>query len=594
MMNLRGAALATLLLGAVASATADQSLNKNGSMESGVGKGAIDPQIADKWTEFGTNVERSPTVNVVPAGAGNSLKSFGDGTSTSAGAFQEVAVAAGQSVSASIQLHTPSFDKLGGSGSAGIVLECLSMFGSILSTHSVTPLNAGSAADTWIPGSIGPITTPAGTTKVRLTCRLTWVVGNVFGACYWDDAQIHVNGGANILLNADFETAGPSPGQSPVGIDEWVGFNDQEKSSAFALDGASSLLLGVREPFNGLFQDLGTLSAGDHLELTAYVYSPSSDPINASTFGGIKLEFDANSTVPPPVENLAFTELNAADTWVPVSLMTTVPTDVTIARVLVVFNSMAGTSGAVYFDSASATRSSTGATNHLLNSSFELGGGGLDGLTDWTEFANPGVSEIRKSCFVVPGNPGFCSARATGTSFAGLGQEITVTPGETLTVSALLLTPGFEKLTGVSTNAGVKVEWAIGGVPDDIDVVLGQPNTVDASMPKDTWVPLTIDYTMPAGTSARGRFVCLSAKGTATTGKLYFDAVESVVTNRYDGSDVDNDDDEDLLDFAELQRCFSGAGGGLDWNCSVFDNDGDGDLDLLDWDFFRPRMTGPN
>ncbi len=593
MRALRGAALAALLF-SCGTLWADQSLNKNGSMESGQGKGAIDPQIADKWTEFGTNVERSPTVNFVPAGDGHSLKSFGDATSSSAGAYQEVAVTAGQSVSVSAQLHTPSFDKLGGSGACGIVLEFLNTFGGTISTQSVSPLTASSPGDTWIPANIGPISAPAGTTKIRFTCRLTWSVGNIFGACYWDDAQVHVNGGANLLVNGDFETAGPSPGQSPVGIDNWNGFNDQEKSTAFALDGAASLQLGVRESYNGLFQDLGLLNAGDHLELTAYVYSPSTEPINATTFGGIKLEFDPNGTVPPAVENLPFTAANAADVWTPVSLTTTVPAGITIARVLMVFNSVAGTTGAVYFDSATALRSTTGSANKLSNDSFEMGGGGFDGLTDWTEYSAAGVSEARKSCFVIPGNPGFCSARATGTSFAGLGQEITVTPGETLTVSALLYTPSFEKLTGQFADAGVKVEWAFGGVPTDIDIVLGQPNTVDASMPKNTWVPITIDYTMPAGSSALGRFVCILAKGTATTGKLYYDAVETVVTNRYDGSDVDNDDDEDLLDFAELQRCFSGNGGGLDWNCSVFDNDSDGDLDLLDWDFFRPRMTGPN
>ncbi len=593
MKRIRSAALAALLL-AGGPLWADQSLNKNGSMESGQGKGAIDPQIPDKWTEFGTNVERSPTVNFEPPGAGHALKSFGDATSTIAGAFQEITVAAGSSVTVSAQLHTPSFDKLGGSGAAGIVVEFLNLFGGTISTQSVTPLTSVSPGDTWIAANIGPVTAPTGTTKIRVTCRLTWSVGNIFGACYWDDVVVSVGGGANLVLNGDFETAGPSPGQSPAGIDQWNGFNDQEKSDEFALDGSSSLQLGVRDAFNGLFQDLGTLNDGDELQLTAYVYTPSSDPINASTFGGIKLEFDPNGQVPPAEENLPFTDASAADVWTPVSYTTTVPDGITIARVLMVFNSVAGTTGAVYFDSASATRSSTGSTNQLLNASFELGGGGFDGLTNWTEFSAAGVSEIRKSCFVVPGNPGFCSARATGTSFAGLGQEITVTPGETLTISTLVYTPSFEKLTGQFANAGVKVEWAFGGVPTDVDIVLGQPNTVDASMPQDTWVPITIDYTMPAGSSAQGRFVCILGKGTAMDGKLYFDAIETVVRNRYDGSDVDNDDDEDLLDFAELQRCFSGPGGGLDWNCSVFDNDEDSDIDLLDWDFFRPRMTGPN
>lgn len=135
--------------------------------------------------------------------------------------------------------------------------------------------------------------------------------------------------------------------------------------------------------------------------------------------------------------------------------------------------------------------------NQLLNESFELGPGGMNGLTDWTEFSSD-VSEAQKSCFEVPAYDGICTARATGEDVAGLYQEITVTPEGSLYISAYLYTPDYEQLTGPG-RAGVKVEWAVGGVPEDVDIG-GADNTIDPGAPQDVWIPLTIDYVMPTGT----------------------------------------------------------------------------------------------
>ncbi|MFQ5806602.1 MAG: hypothetical protein ACE5I3_09145, partial [Phycisphaerae bacterium] len=224
----------------------------------------------------------------------------------------------------------------------------------------------------------------------------------------------------------------------------------------------------------------------------------------------------------------------------------------------------------------------------------EQGPGGYNGLDDWTEFSSPGVSQAQKSCFEVPAHDGLCTMRATGQAVAGVYQETTVTPGESLHISAYLYTPTFEQLTGTG-RAGVKVEWAVGGVPEDIDIgVPGSPNTIGPDAPQDTWLPLTIDYTMPPGSSALARFTNIIEKGTAFSGTVYIDASEAVVLNRFDGADVDGDNDQDLHDFAWFQRCYTGSGAGaLPWNGIVFDFDDDEDIDWADWNFFVPRFTGP-
>ncbi len=593
-MTFRKAAVLATIAGVIAPAAlmARQNILRNGSMESGAGPGGVDPQIAAEWTEFGVNVERSDTVNLVPPGPGHALKLFGDGDNTSAGAHQEVTgVSPEQSVTASVQLYTPAFDKLGGSGQAGLVLEFLNLFGGTISIHETYELNAGSPADTWVSAILGPFVAPPDTAKVRVTCRLWWSLGDILGAAYWDDAQLTIDGGPEQLLNGDFETAGAGAGQSTVGIDDWFGFNDQEKSADVAEHGIASLKLGTREAYSGLYQNMQVLNEGDHLYMIAYALNPSSDPLSGNSRVGIKLEFDANADVPPPEENLPFDETANPNEWTLVELATTVPPAATVARVVCIYTGNPETTGTVHFDGAVAERGSAPGVNQLLNVSFEQGPGGLNGLTDWTEFSSS-VSEAQKSCFEVPAYDGICTARATGQDVAGLYQEITVTPEETLLISAYLYTPDYEQLTGTG-RAGIKVEWAVGGVPEDVDIG-GGDNTIDPGAPQDTWIPLTIDYTMPSGSSALGQFTNLIERGTAMTGTVYLDSCEAVVLNRFDGSDVDGDYDQDNHDIAWFQRGYTGAGaGGLPFNGIVFDSDDDEDIDWTDWNFFGPRITGP-
>ncbi len=55
-------------------------------------------------------------------------------------------------------------------------------------------------------------------------------------------------------------------------------------------------------------------------------------------------------------------------------------------------------------------------------------------------------------------------------------------------------------------------------------------------------------------------------------------------------SSCDGDEDLDLADFANFQRCFGGDGTG---DCSCADVDGDGDVDLADYDVFAISFAGP-
>jgi hypothetical protein len=574
-----------LALLAPAALVARQSILLNGSLEFGPGPVSEDPHIPANWITFGPTVERSDEANFVPLGAGHSLKAFS--SDPQVGAYQDVPAVPGDSVSISASLYTRGTDKLSGDAQAWIALEFYKADNQQVGFHPLAVLNASSPADTWVYGSVGPFVAPALTAYARMTCVWTWA-GSATGSAYWDDCLLTVNNGPNQLVNGDFETAGLGA-QSPFGIDDWTGFNDQEKSSDVAKDGTASVKLGIADAYSGLFQNMAVLNAGDHVYLKAWVWNPASDPLTQNSAAGLKLEFDANGVVPPPEENLAFDQNAPKNTWVEVLLDTTVPPAITVARVVCIFGGNPQTTGAVHFDDAWAERGSQPGVNTLLNASFETGPGGANGLTNWTEFGS-GDATTRKSCFSVPAHSGVCTAKATGGAFTGVYQEIAVTPGETLSMHAYLYTPSSAPLTGTGI-AGVKVEWRYGNVPEDIDIG-GATNTIDASDPTNTWIPLHIDYTMPAGSNAITRFVNLIAANSAPTGRVYFDACEAVVLNKFNGADADGDNDEDVLDFAQFQRAYSGSGGPMRWNGIVFDSDGDNDVDMTDFNYFTPRMTG--
>lgn len=593
-MKYRFRTLAALALGLTSLALADQNVVINGSMESGPGPDGPDQRVPANWTQFGPTVERSSEKAFA---GGWSFKAFG--SDPTVGAYQDVACAPGQNVTISAQLTTRASDHVGGDATARVKIEFLNASQQVVGTpQEIVVLDINSPSDVWIPASIGPVAAPAGTAVARMTCVWTYSASSL-GSAYWDACSLTINGGANQLLNSGFETAGVGTGFNPTGIDHWNGFGGQEKSDEQAFHGQFSARVEGSDDagsFSGLYQDTADLEAGDRLFVQSFVYNPAGTGLSGSASAAIKLEFfpSGGSDIPPAEENLEFDTDDPTDTWVTVSYATEVPEDITLARIVLLANDVSASNGPVYMDSASATRSTTGSTNHLLNASFESGSSGPNGLTSWTEFRGP-LCSARKNAFEVPATNGSSVLKISGSCVAGVYQEIEVTPGEILTISAMVRqTSGAPFNSDPASMAGVKVEWRAGNIPPQVDIGGAPNNTILAGAPTNQWIPIWIDYTMPAGSAARVRTTLIIARGSATFAEVYFDGFEAVVRDVFDGADSDFDDDQDMLDFAELQRCFEGPGAApAQWNCIVFDSDEDEDIDLVDWNFFWPRITGP-
>ncbi len=591
--------LPTTLMAVLAGATlafAGQNVLKNGSMENGDGTTVTIPSQAEYWSFFGNTIERTDTMNLVPLDGQHALKAFSGSPGT--GAYQDIAVVSGDMVTISASLYTLSTDQISGDAQAGLRLEFLDENYGQISSESTFVLTESSPADTWIPASIGPIEAPAGVAYARIVCIWEWF-STAGGSGFWDDAQLSVNGSVNLLLNGDFEEAHVTAA-NPFGIGDWTGFNDQGKSEDLSLHGDSSLKIGMGAEYSGLFQDFGTLNAGDRILLKAKAYQPSTDPLATDDRVGLKLEFFAvpGSELPPPVENLPFTQDTTSNAWILVNLSTNgvvIPDGINQARIVMLYYGDDTATGSVHFDSAYAELDSSPGTNLLQNPSFEDGDGGDNGIDYWNEFNTPGVSFAQKSVFEVAAYDGWATMKAHGNNWAGIWQDVSVTPGDELSLSVYMYTDSSDEFISSNGLAGVKVEWIGGTVPGPVDIgSAADDHTVTGSSPTDQWIDLVIDYTMPAGSQAVGRFVNLAARGSGVDGFVYIDNCEAVVVNRFDGADADGDDDADLEDFAAFQSCYTGDGvTPLPWNCTVFDSDEDDDVDLIDWAYVGPRITGP-
>lgn len=410
-------------------------------------------------------------------------------------------------------------------------------------------------------------------------------------------------GRTGVLKNGSFETFDPNTFR-PL---DWTAFGGVS-SADVANDGARSCLADFANGgFQGAFQDTVSVGPGVRILQRCLALHPSSDPLpTTSTVAGIKLEFRVPEGLPspPPEENLAFDANSPVDVWETVSLNTVVPEGATVARIVMISfeqtdangDPIVPNNGPVYVDSVVLSLDGN-ATNPVLNPSFESALAG-----SWNAFGGMGSGAAR-NVFEVPADDGSAVLKIGGEFTAGATQEVPVTAGQTFDLSAKFRSrsTGTPPLGGPYTSAaafaGPKVEWVVGSVPTpNIDIapnanpISATTNIINSDDPTDTWIPLTIDYTMPPSKAALLRATVINGFGTGM-GKGYYDNFEMVLTNVFDGSDADADGDEDMADIAQLQNVFSTTE--LKFGGLVFDHVEDDDVDFDDVAFTLPRMTGP-
>lgn len=167
----------------------------------------------------------------------------------------------------------------------------------------------------------------------------------------------------------------------------------------------------------------------------------------------------------------------------------------------------------------------------------------------------------------------------------GLVQDIPAREGDSFTVSGDMIHPFAEPLT--NRRGIVKIEFWDGPLQGDTKLAETWIGVLTDANTTDTWHHFSSTVTAPAGT-AEARIVLL-VEDTAgpSSGKAYFDNIDVIQTNPPATSpDFNNDLQIHFSDYAKL------AG---DWmqQSSLYDLDGDEDVDINDLKFFVERWLTP-
>lgn len=359
----------------------------------------------------------------------------------------------------------------------------------------------------------------------------------------------------------------------------------------------------------------GNAGPNEHVLLRCMAKHLSTNPISGELpcpgpIAGIKMEFrDASGLeTPPAVEDLAFpkndpndpNDDDPNDVWVQKTLVVEVPDGVQAARIVLINFDNSETNGPAYMDNVRAELASAPGVNQLSNASFENGTDAEDGITDWDEFASEG-SGARYNVFEIPAQDGFAVVKFSGIT-SGITQSFPANPGDTITLTGYFRSNGADPFIDVDAQVGLKVEWEVASaVPAQVDICEnGQTgsavnNIVTVNTPTDEWVPLTIDFTFGPDEAA-GIVGTIIIGWNDFNGTIFFDGFELVFADRFDGSDMDADDDADMTEVAALQTVVTGDGGGLVYPGLVFDHDDDEDVDASDalYTVDSGRITGPN
>ena len=438
------------------------------------------------------------------------------------------------------------------------------------------------------------------------------------GAVFYDDVSLCNHGVNTGLVNADFNSYVPNvefaadvccvPGWTRPGAENAVLTREfvHSDNHALAMFGEGTGL----ENTVVLYQDLDlagiTLGAiaGDLVEGSAWAGQTAASEgglIAGTNFAFMALQFlDGSDNLIEVTRARLVDGSSAPDAFEQGGAIATVPAGAAKARLLLGFFQEAGdpgppvvqAGGAAFIDDAALA--SLGPNTGLINPSFNTFAPDMSGEPDPT-LPLPGWSYAGFNGGVSPTIPniGVSTAARTGEfaaylfgQFPGDGsqndtvvyQSIPVNPGEGLQVDAyaqqLLADP-----LGGSNTLSMNIEWR-----DGSDGLLGfvTTNALNASSPKDVYIPVSVVGTAPANT-AYASIAFIYTQLNEDGGAAIFDDVSFAITPPPACSgDIDGDGSTGVFDFAILAANFGttvpvGTQGDLD---------DDGDVDIFDFAVF--------
>jgi hypothetical protein len=262
----------------------------------------------------------------------------------------------------------------------------------------------------------------------------------------------------------------------------------------------------------GAFQALST-SPGQSWEGAIHVLNSSTDPIQASNFAALNLEWlDAANGLISFVSSPAADAATPTDTWRRVTVSGTAPAGAVAVRIVPLhIQGPELAPGAVFFDDASLQPVTGGG---VANPGFESGYAG------WIPFGNAFIDEG----FV---HSGTRAAKMFGNwsgpyNATGCFQDFAAQPGERWIGRAFAATIASDRV-GPGNFAVLNIEWR--DATNNLISFVSSP-AVDEFTAPDVWNQVTVDAIAPTGTVV-ARIVLLHIQGPSLSGgAVWWDDVE--------------------------------------------------------------------
>jgi hypothetical protein len=277
------------------------------------------------------------------------------------GFYQDVTVAAGAALEASCYVKNRCCNDALEEGVTSF-LEVLffdakgNTIGAPLTSAVLDRSNGGT--NEWILQSVSAVA-PKGAVRARLSCVLEQVLvgeppayndGNV----HWDDASVTINGGANLLVNAGFETICARP------FFDWPGlggdsFTVQARTGAYAAR--------VNGPYffpgniGGFYQEVLGAAEGQQWQGGIWYRSPDNERVSADIDARLRIEFFDDFGNNLSGDQFQTADLATATTpgaWTFVETpVATAPFDTTRVRLVVIHSLPFYNGGSMFYDDAS-------------------------------------------------------------------------------------------------------------------------------------------------------------------------------------------------------------------------------------------------
>jgi len=342
---------------------------------------------------------------------------------------------------------------------------------------------------------------------------------NIFLSIFTIIILTALSSSANELKNPGFETAGAGGNWDAA---NWNNCSSNAqyvvmRSDDVAYSNSYSLKIGGTGAWLAASQEVTSLSPGQVIKISGWVYQPLSDPLTNGARGDIIFTFTPKDAGDLGINIPILFETGAKDTWSTGSQTAVVPAGKTGVEIKVTRQFGGEYGGTVYFDEigVEVIEESSTNENYCANPSFEEGTGMF--AADWGNQQSGTFAMIRSDDVSRTGDWSMELMGEVGGEWLNVYQDITfplLKAGQDVIASVYALQPSSDPL-GAAQGAIIKLEWLPG------NILASETWFLNGTEVKDSWKRGAVSATAPSGVT--GVRLTILRSPDEDDGTVYFD-----------------------------------------------------------------------